>query len=58
MEFADSQRGYAVGARGNILRTDDGGATWKDVWLEDVRFLDDKAWACRRLQWKLAGQTT
>ncbi len=26
-----STRGYAVGARGVILRTDDGGANWKDV---------------------------
>ena len=30
MAFADAQRGYAVGERGLILRTDDGGASWKD----------------------------
>jgi len=29
--FADAQRGYLVGAHGIILRTDDGGATWKDL---------------------------
>ena len=28
--FADATRGYAVGAKGIVLRTDDGGATWKD----------------------------
>src|SRR5207253_644533 len=28
--FADATRGYVVGARGIILRTDDGGKTWKD----------------------------
>jgi photosystem II stability/assembly factor-like uncharacterized protein len=28
--FADAARGYAVGERGMILRTDDGGKTWKD----------------------------
>ncbi|HYG79613.1 MAG TPA: YCF48-related protein, partial [Pyrinomonadaceae bacterium] len=28
--FADAQRGYAVGGDGLILRTDDGGLTWKD----------------------------
>src|SRR6266436_6677421 len=31
LAFADANRGYAVGARGIILRTDDGGATWKDL---------------------------
>jgi photosystem II stability/assembly factor-like uncharacterized protein len=31
LSFADAQRGYAVGERGVILRTDDGGANWKDV---------------------------
>jgi photosystem II stability/assembly factor-like uncharacterized protein len=29
--FVDSLRGYAVGARGTILRTDDAGVTWKDL---------------------------
>src|SRR4030095_9879926 len=29
--FADAQRGYLVGARGLVLRTDDGGVTWKDL---------------------------
>jgi photosystem II stability/assembly factor-like uncharacterized protein len=29
--FAVGGRGYVVGARGIILRTDDAGATWKDV---------------------------
>src|SRR3712207_8747955 len=29
--FADAARGYAVGERGLILRTDDGGKTWKDL---------------------------
>jgi photosystem II stability/assembly factor-like uncharacterized protein len=29
--FTDTQRGYIVGARGLILRTDDGGVTWKDL---------------------------
>jgi hypothetical protein len=28
--FADATRGYAVGEKGIILRTDDGGRTWKD----------------------------
>ena len=28
--FADGARGYIVGERGIILRTDDGGKTWKD----------------------------
>jgi photosystem II stability/assembly factor-like uncharacterized protein len=28
--FADPQRGYIVGEKGIILRTDDGGLTWKD----------------------------
>ena len=31
MAFADAERGYVVGALGVILRTDDGGATWKDL---------------------------
>ncbi len=30
MAFADGMRGYIVGEGGIILRTDDGGATWKD----------------------------
>ena len=29
--FADDKRGYAVGARGLILSTDDGGENWKDL---------------------------
>ncbi len=29
--FTNSLRGYAVGAQGAVLRTDDGGATWIDV---------------------------
>jgi photosystem II stability/assembly factor-like uncharacterized protein len=29
--FADSARGYIVGAKGIILRTDDGGLSWKDL---------------------------
>jgi len=29
--FADKGRGYAVGEQGIILRTDDGGKTWKDL---------------------------
>jgi photosystem II stability/assembly factor-like uncharacterized protein len=29
--FADAQRGYIAGARGLIMRTDDGGLTWKDL---------------------------
>jgi len=28
--FVDDKRGYAVGERGIILRTDDGGVSWKD----------------------------
>jgi photosystem II stability/assembly factor-like uncharacterized protein len=31
LSFADVQRGYIVGARGLVLRTDDGGETWKDL---------------------------
>jgi photosystem II stability/assembly factor-like uncharacterized protein len=31
LSFADAQRGYIVGARGVVLRTDDGGVTWKDL---------------------------
>jgi photosystem II stability/assembly factor-like uncharacterized protein len=31
LTFADTQRGYIVGARGLVLRTDDGGASWKDL---------------------------
>jgi photosystem II stability/assembly factor-like uncharacterized protein len=31
LDFVDSLRGFAVGAKGIILRTDDGGATWKDL---------------------------
>ena len=29
--FADEKRGYAVGEKGIILRTDDGGLKWKDL---------------------------
>jgi len=29
--FADAQRGYLVGSHGVVLRTDDGGETWKDL---------------------------
>jgi photosystem II stability/assembly factor-like uncharacterized protein len=32
--FADAARGYAVGERGVILRTDDGGKTWKGLETE------------------------
>jgi len=31
LAFADQTRGFAVGEKGVILRTDDGGATWKDI---------------------------
>jgi photosystem II stability/assembly factor-like uncharacterized protein len=31
LAFADAERGYIVGARGIVLRTDDGGVTWKDL---------------------------
>jgi photosystem II stability/assembly factor-like uncharacterized protein len=31
LAFADERRGYIAGEKGIILRTDDGGATWKDV---------------------------
>src|SRR5262245_51791431 len=31
LTFVDAQRGYIVGARGIVLRTDDGGLTWKDL---------------------------
>jgi photosystem II stability/assembly factor-like uncharacterized protein len=52
MHFVDTQHGWAVGSRGLILRTDNGGATWnnvslsEDLILNDVRFLNPKqGWA-------------
>ena len=49
VDFADAERGWAVGEQGTILRTTDGGQTWQsvnsgvDVDLLNVRFLDDGA---------------
>ncbi len=31
LEFAEGGRGYAAGAFGTLLRTDDGGATWTGI---------------------------
>lgn len=31
LSFYDDKIGYAVGAKGTILKTEDGGKTWKDV---------------------------
>lgn len=49
--FVDSSRGWAVGDRGTILTTNDGGANWRlqqcvtDVSFEDVVFVDpDHGW--------------
>jgi len=50
--FVDATHGWAVGGRGTILHTTDGGSTWKEqssgtnFILEDVVFLDHKhGWA-------------
>ena len=50
--FADARRGWAVGAGGLVLATDDGGRTWQsresgtESDLRDVKFLDGReGWA-------------
>ncbi|MBL7042158.1 MAG: hypothetical protein ISR77_26215 [Pirellulaceae bacterium] len=50
--FVDATHGWAVGGRGTILHTTDGGSTWKEqssgtnFILEDIVFLDHKhGWA-------------
>jgi photosystem II stability/assembly factor-like uncharacterized protein len=53
VEFADAQRGVAVGSFGEIVTTADGGATWSIAqsphppsWMYDVTVLDDThGWA-------------
>ena len=54
--FADSRRGWAVGAGGTVLHTSDGGATWErqdsgtDVALPKVSFVSpEEGWAVGKL---------
>ena len=46
--FLDHNRGWAVGSKGTLLRTDDGGQTWQsrgaainDI-VRDIYFIDEK----------------
>jgi photosystem II stability/assembly factor-like uncharacterized protein len=55
VDFVDEQFGWAVGAGGVIIHTDDGGVTWSvqeqlslylKPWLVDVHFVDrEHGWA-------------
>jgi photosystem II stability/assembly factor-like uncharacterized protein len=46
LDFSTPDRGFGVGRYGHIVRTDDTGASWRNVmpntfvWYEDVRFAD------------------
>jgi len=55
VDFRDDRNGWAVGERGTLLRTTDGGETWTiiptnvNVTLLSVQFLnDDEGWAIGR----------
>jgi len=55
IDFRDDKKGWAVGERGTVLRTTDGGETWSPVivstkvTLLSVQFLnDDDGWAIGR----------
>ncbi len=40
MEFPSSNIGYAIGKSRKVLKTTDGGLTWKAIWDEDDSFMD------------------
>ncbi len=46
--FIDQNRGWAAGSKGTLLRTDDGGRTWKatsastDDIVRDIFFVDEQ----------------
>jgi photosystem II stability/assembly factor-like uncharacterized protein len=55
VDFRDDRNGWAVGERGTLLRTTDGGETWTivptnvNVTLLSIQFLnDDEGWAIGR----------
>jgi len=64
VSFVDPMRGWAVGDRGAIWHTADGGATWRlqpsgvDCRLESVQFLDaDNGWAAGGFSYPYSNQT-
>jgi len=46
--FFDAKRGVVIGSGGTIIRTEDGGDSWKPIdinlkeWLYSIAFADDK----------------
>jgi photosystem II stability/assembly factor-like uncharacterized protein len=65
VSFVDAGRGWAVGARGTILHTTDGGADWQtqrsgtNAWLDGVAFADaTHGWAVGDIDDEITGATT
>jgi photosystem II stability/assembly factor-like uncharacterized protein len=49
--FADARTGFAVGAKGTVLKTTDGGATWKKVEVDTDAELCDVAFHGEEIGW-------
>jgi photosystem II stability/assembly factor-like uncharacterized protein len=57
IEFLDADRGWAVGDRGAILRTEDGGATWRRVPSGVTASLHAVSFVDRNRGWAVGGET-